>query len=78
MEHAMEPLIPLIQVDESADEPATPFDTLYHREYHAMVRMATALVDYRFSGVGASLRRNQKPRVAFLLSIFEPFLIAIT
>jgi len=43
----MEPLIPLIQVDESADEPATPFDTLYHREYHAMVRMATALVDYQ-------------------------------
>jgi RNA polymerase sigma factor (sigma-70 family) len=46
MEHAMEPLIPLIGVEESPNEPATPFDTLYHREYHAMVHMATALVDY--------------------------------
>jgi RNA polymerase sigma factor (sigma-70 family) len=43
----MDRTIPLIQVDEQVDEPATPFDTLYHREYHAMVRMATALVDYQ-------------------------------
>ena len=45
----MEPSIPVVQVvqvGEPAGEPTTPFDTLYHREYHAMVRMATALVDY--------------------------------
>ena len=50
MEPAMERKIPVVQVvqfGESADEPATPFETLYHREYHAMVRMATALVDYQ-------------------------------
>lgn len=47
MEHAMEPMIQVVQVVESPDEPATPFDTLYHREYHSMVRMATALVDYQ-------------------------------
>ena len=47
MEHATEPMIPVVQFGESADEPATPFDTLYHREYHSMVRMATALVDYQ-------------------------------
>ncbi|MCE9622744.1 MAG: sigma-70 family RNA polymerase sigma factor [Actinomycetia bacterium] len=47
MEHATEP-IPVVQVVQfdAATEPATPFDTLYHREYHAMVRMATALVDF--------------------------------
>lgn len=43
----MEPMIQVVQFGESADEPATPFDTLYHREYHAMVRLATALVDYQ-------------------------------
>ena len=47
MEHATEPMIQVVQFGESADEPATPFDTLYHREYHAMVRLATALVDYQ-------------------------------
>ncbi len=47
MEHATDPMIPLVGVNESADEVATPFDTLYHGEYHAMVRMATALVDYQ-------------------------------
>lgn len=47
MEHATNPMIPLIGVDDPAGEPALPFDTLYHREYHAMVRMATALVDYK-------------------------------
>ncbi len=48
MEHATEPMIPVVQVVQLdiADEPATPFDTLYHREYHSLVRMATALVDY--------------------------------
>ncbi|MBI4884824.1 MAG: sigma-70 family RNA polymerase sigma factor [Actinobacteria bacterium] len=39
-------MIPLIQVEQSHEQPVTPFDTLYHREYQAMVRMATALVDF--------------------------------
>ena len=43
----MEEMIPLIGVEQSPDEPAIPFDTLYLREYHAMVHMATALVDYQ-------------------------------
>lgn len=54
MEHAMDSMDsmdpdipPPIEVNDPADEPATPFDTLYHREYRAMVRMATALVDYQ-------------------------------
>lgn len=47
MERAADPMIHLVPVEDSADQPSTPFDTLYHREYHAMVRMATALVDYQ-------------------------------
>ena len=42
----MEPSIPLIQVEELDDEPVLSFDALYLREYHSMVRMAIALVDY--------------------------------
>lgn len=45
MEPAVEPLVPLIRLQRT-DEPQLPFDTLYLREYHAMVRMATALVDF--------------------------------
>lgn len=47
MEPATDSTIPLIGVEESVDEPAPPFDTIYLAEYHAMVRMATALVDYQ-------------------------------
>lgn len=46
MEHAMDPSVPLIQVEELDDEPVLSFDALYIREYHSMVRVAVALVDY--------------------------------
>ena len=45
MEHATDPMIPLSGWTIRTTSPP-PFDTMYHGEYHAMVRMATALVDY--------------------------------
>lgn len=42
----MDPSVPLIQVEELDDEPVLSFDALYLHEYHSMVRMAVALVDY--------------------------------